>query len=364
MKAGIIKNMTEKSQHPPGNQQISVSEESDRISSLNPDSSHSKRSYFDLIKLLRPHQWTKNLFCLAGVIFGGRLFQPHAIALAVVTVILFSIMASAVYIFNDIQDFERDRRHPKKRFRPIASGKVSIKTAVLIALFFATLSLVSAYHLGVPTFTCIVLYGINNIIYSLALKNVPLFDVGCIAFGFVLRLLAGIYALDDIPTAWITLCTFSLTLFLGFAKRRTELLALLSHPMHQQLRDYQENLSVQNPQPDYLKLFYQRGHVNKQRPVLAQYTLPFLDSLLNSTATLTLMCYALFTIASGKNPSLVITVPIVYYAVMHYKWMVTVLAIGEEPDRILLEDNVTKLSVIIWFITYLGIVYFDIRLFI
>lgn len=359
--------MTEKSQQSSEKKQASVPEESEMMFDPYSSPSNSKRSYLDLIKLLRPHQWTKNLFCFAGVIFGGRLFQPHAIALAVITVVIFSAIASAVYIFNDIQDFERDRRHPKKRFRPIASGKVPIPTAIYIALFFATLSLVGAYHLGWLTFTCVVLYAINNIAYSLALKNIPLFDVGCIAFGFVLRLLAGIYALGDIPTAWITLCTFSLTLFLGFAKRRTELLALLSHPLHQELRDYQEN-SVQNLQQTshryYLKLFYQRGQVNKQRPVLSQYTLPFLDSLLNSTATLTLMCYALFTIASGKNPSLVITVPIVYYAVMHYKWMVTVLAVGEEPDRILLEDHVIKLSLIIWLIAYLAIVYLDIRLFI
>ncbi len=358
--------MTEKSHNPSGKKQVDVPEEPDMMSDPYSSASNSKRSYLDLIKLLRPHQWTKNLFCFAGVIFGGRLFQPHAIALAVITVIIFSAMASAVYIFNDIQDFEQDRRHPKKRFRPIASGKIRIKIAFFIALFLATISLVGAYHLGLPTFTCILLYAINNIVYSLTLKNILLFDVGSIAFGFVLRLLAGIYALGDIPTAWITLCTFSLTLFLGFAKRRTELLALLSHPMHQQLRDYQENSSnlQQTSHRYYLKLFYQRGHVNKQRPVLSQYTLPFLDSLLNSTATLTLMCYALFTTASDKNPSLVITVPIVYYAVMHYKWMVTVLAIGEEPDRILLEDHVIKLSLIIWLIAYLGIVYFDIQLFI
>ena len=360
--------MTDKSQHPPKKQPVSVPKAPDLMSDVYSDPFHSQRSNFALIKLLRPHQWTKNLFCFAGVIFGGRLFQLDAIAQGAITVVLFCAIASAVYIFNDIQDFERDRRHPKKRFRPIASGQVRIKTAVLIAIFLATLALLGAYHLGWQTFTLVLLYAINNIIYSTGLKNVLLFDVGCIAFGFVLRLLAGIYVLGDMPTAWIVLCTFSLTLFLGFAKRRTELLALLSHPMHQELRDYQESSSIQNPlstlHRSYLKLFYQRGHVNKQRPVLAQYTLPFLDSMLNSTATLTVMCYALFTIISDKNPSLVITVPIVYYAVMHYKWMVTVLAIGEEPDKILREDHGIKLSLIIWLIAYLTIVYCDIRLFI
>lgn len=347
---------------------ISLSTKPSEISDFETSSEDQHRWGSQVFKLLRPHQWTKSFFCLAGVIFGERLLEPQSIALGCLTVVLFSAMASAVYVFNDIQDVERDRKHPKKRFRPIASGKVPVKTALCIGLFLATFSLVGASHLGWATFTCILLYAVNNIFYSLYLKNQPLFDVGCIAFGFVLRLLAGIYALGDVPTAWITLCTFFLTLFLGFAKRRSELLTLINQSLDS------ESTAKSEPEIEphetslinrhYLQLFYQRGKVNKQRPVLAHYTLPFLDSLLNSTATMTIMCYALFTILSGKNPSLVMTVPIVYYAVMHYKWMVTVLAIGEEPDRIVLQNQVIKLSLIIWLIAYLAIVYLDIHLFI
>ena len=306
------------------------------------------------IKLLRPHQWTKNLFCVAGLLFGGRLLEPQSILLSGLTVIFFSIMASAIYIFNDIQDRKRDRLHPKKKYRPIASGQVSIKMGLAIAVSLAILSILGGNLLGIPTLICILLYAINNIFYSLKLKNLPLFDVNCIAFGFVLRLLAGIYALGDMPTAWIVLCTFFLTLFLGFSKRRSELLALLHRDSHQ---------NSLNSEPSYLNLFYQRGRKNKQRPVLSEYTLPYLDSLLNSTATMTIMCYALFTITSGKNPSLVITVPIVYYAVMHYKWLVTVLAEGEEPSRILIQDNTIKLSLFLWLTSYLAILYFNIHLF-
>ena len=320
-----------------------------------------------LIKLLRPHQWTKNLFYLAGLLFGGRLLEPQSILLSILTVIFFSAMASAIYIFNDIQDRERDRQHPKKKYRPIASRQVSIKTGLAIAFCLITVSLLGAYSLGIATFICVLLYAINNIIYSLKLKNLPLLDVSCIAFGFVLRLLAGIYALGDMPTAWIVLCTFFLTLFLGFSKRRSELLSLL-HLQNNQETFYSEtslqpDLKSPNSEPSYLELFYQRGSKNQQRPVLSQYTLPYLDSLLNSTATMTIMCYALFTIQSGKNPSLVITVPIVYYAVMHYKWLVTVLADGEEPSRILIQDPTIKLSLIIWLISYLVILYFNIHLF-
>lgn len=314
--------------------------------------------FFALIKLLRPHHWIKNSFCFAGLIFGGRLLEVQAISLACLTFFMFSIAASAVYIFNDIQDIKRDRCHPKKKFRPLASGQINIKVAGLIAILLTITAYYITAQLNIATLVCLLLYQLNNIAYSIKLKNIPLFDVSCIAFGFVLRLLAGIYALGDMPTAWITLCTFFLTLFQGFAKRRAELLSLLVQQSSSYPALEQEN------EPSYLKLFYRRGHVNLQRPVLSHYTLPFLDSSLNNTATMTIMCYSLFTITSGKNPSLVITVPLVYYAVMHYKRIVTVLETGEEPTQILLKDKTIQASLILWFILYLAIIYFDLKLFI
>ncbi|MBW4496353.1 MAG: decaprenyl-phosphate phosphoribosyltransferase [Oscillatoria princeps RMCB-10] len=285
-----------------------------------------------VLKLLRPHQWTKNLFCLAGVIFGGRLFQPAAIIIACAVVAIFSAAASAMYIFNDIQDIERDRQHPKKRFRPLASGKVSVSAAAFIALFLALVALTGAYYFGLATLACLALYVAVNFAYSLKLKHLPLLDVSCIAVGFVLRLLAGVYALGDKPTAWIALCTSFLALFLGFAKRRCELFDL-------------------------------GDKENSQRPVLSHYTVPYLDSLVNSTATMTVMCYALFTATSGKNPSLVVTVPVVHYAIMHYKHLVMVRAGAEEPDRIVLQDSRIKLSIVIWLISYLVIFYGNLHFF-
>jgi 4-hydroxybenzoate polyprenyltransferase len=311
-----------------------------------------------LIKLLRPHHWIKNGFCFAGLIFGGRLLEFQAFSLACLTFFMFSIAASAVYIFNDIQDIKRDRCHPKKKFRPLASGRVNLKVAGLIAILLTITAYLITAQLNIATLVCLLLYQLNNIAYSLKLKNLPLFDVTCIALGFVLRLLAGIYALGDMPTAWITLCTFFLTLFLGFAKRRAELLTLLAQ------KSSSHSALESDSEPSYLKLFYRRGHVNLQRPVLSHYTLPFLDSSLNNTATMTIMCYSLFTITSGKNPSLVITVPLVYYAVMHYKRIVTVLEIGEEPTQILLRDRMIQASLILWLILYLAIIYFDLTLFI
>lgn len=319
------------------------------------------------VKLLRPHQWTKNLFCLAGLLFSGKFLEPAAIAEAFLAVVMFSLMASSVYIFNDIQDLDRDREHPKKRYRPIASGKISVPVANALALFLIVVSLLIGYSLGMAVFTCLVLYAGLNLSYSLKLKHLALFDVNCIALGFVLRLLAGVYAIEVVPTGWITLCTFFLSLFLGFAKRRSELLGVLSNKMTQDFLERQEPAAIANQKPVselfFLQLFYQRGQANPQRPVLSQYTLPFLDSLLNSTATMTVMCYALFTAISGKNPSLIITVPIVHYAIMHYKHLVMVREGGEEPDRILIKDLRLKLSILIWLLSYFLITYTNISLF-
>jgi 4-hydroxybenzoate polyprenyltransferase len=284
-----------------------------------------------LFQLLRPHQWTKNTACLAGVVFGGRLGDWQAIAAALIAFVAFSFTASAMYIFNDLQDIERDRQHPKKKFRPLASGKVKVPVAIVTALILIAIAFFSVYSLSILSLYCLLIYVTINISYSLKLKHQALFDVGCIASGFVLRLLAGIYAVGDTPTAWITLCTFFLAMFLGFAKRRTELYEL-------------------------------QGKENLQRPVLAQYTVPFLDSLLNNAAVMAVISYAMFT-TTNKNPTLVLTVPIVQYAVMHYKYLIMVKQGTEEPDRILLSDRRISISILLWLICYVAIVYLDLKLF-
>jgi 4-hydroxybenzoate polyprenyltransferase len=350
--------MKERYQPKPGSASQTIVQDSESTAEYYPKPRSKSHYIVEWIKLLRPHHWIKNCFCFAGLIFGGRLLEAEALSSAFLTFFMFSIAASAVYIFNDIQDIKRDRCHPKKKFRPLASGRINVKIAGSVAIVLTVTACLITAQLNRATLLCLLLYQFNNIAYSLKLKNIPLFDVSCIALGFVLRLLAGIYALGDMPTAWITLCTFFLTLFQGFAKRRAELLTLLAQPASSHPALEQED------DPSYLKLFYQRGHVNLQRPVLSHYTLPFLDSSLNNTATMTIMCYSLFTITSGKNPSLVMTVPLVYYAVMHYKRIVTVLETGEEPTQILLRDRMIQACLILWFILYLAIIYFDLKLFV
>ncbi len=285
------------------------------------------------VELLRPQQMIKNLFCLAGVIFSGEFRNPDHILAAFEVFVSFCALSSAVYIFNDILDLRRDQSHSRKCNRPLPSGRVSIRGAIVLAVVMATLGFALGWTVGLPVTACLTLYLVNNVIYSAGLKHYAIIDVLCIAFGFLLRLLAGIYAVNVMPTSWIVLCTFFLTMFLGFSKRRAELAEML---------------------PDATTF---------QRPVLSKYTVQFLDYLINNTAVMTIVCYALFTTTSNKNPSLVITVPIVFFAIMHYKRMVMLFRVGEEPEYLLARDLRLHISLLIWLVTYIVVVFGELHLF-
>ncbi|HLY38905.1 MAG TPA: decaprenyl-phosphate phosphoribosyltransferase [Candidatus Binatia bacterium] len=273
------------------------------------------------LRLLRPHHWTKNFACLAGVLFSGKIGHPDAVADALATFLVFCAASSAVYALNDVLDRARDREHPRKRSRPVASGAIAVPAALAVATVLGVAAFAGAARLGAGATVCLAAYVVNNVAYSMMFKHVALFDVLSIALGFVFRLLAGVYVVNELPTTWITLCAFFLALFVGFGKRRAELAGLGAHD-------------------------------NARRPVLARYTLSYLDSLLNSSAVMTVMCYALFTTSSGKNPSLVVGVPIVFYAIMHYKRLVMLLDASEEPERVLLRDLPIQVSIALWLATY------------
>ena len=289
-----------------------------------------------VVRLLRPHQWTKNLLCLAGVAFSGRFLASAApIAInwpaslrALATLGVFCAASSAIYAFNDVMDRERDRRHPTKRNRPVASGAVSAALASTISVVLALVALAGAFLLGGDVLLLLALYVINSLAYTLRLKHVALLDVLSVAVGFVLRLLAGCYAVDVMPTSWIVLCTFFLATFLAAAKRRAELAAA----------GEDETL---------------------RRPVLAKYSVQYLDALVNNCAAMAVITYALFTIF--KNPTLVVTVPIVFYGIMHYKLAVMVRAQGEEPDRALLRDVRIQLAIVLWLVTFALVMYLELR---
>jgi 4-hydroxybenzoate polyprenyltransferase len=283
------------------------------------------------LRLLRPSHWTKNLTAFAGVVFGGRLGEPWAIAVDFAVFVVLCAASSAVYVVNDLCDVEYDRAHPTKRHRPIASGEVAVGTARALAAALAVGSVVASFFFGFGASLCVIAYLVLNLAYSFRLKHVFLIDVLCIALGFALRVLAGIYALGDLPTAWIVLCAFFLALFLGFGKRRTE------------IGDGASERDV--------------------RPVLENYDRGMLDSLLDGSAATAILTYALFTATSGKNPSLIVTVPIVWYAITYYRRLLETTGHGAEPEQILLRDRVIQTCVAVWLASFVVIAYGELHFF-
>lgn len=280
------------------------------------------------LRLLRPPHWIKNFVCLAGVLFYA---QYQSILPALLVTLAFTLVSCTVYIINDIFDIPRDRTHPKKMNRPLATGQISVASAWLAAVVLAISALLLAFLIQLPVGCCCASYLVINLAYTLKLKHLPVADAFCIAVGFVLRLLAGIYVLHLLPTTWLTLCTFFLSLFLGFAKRRAELVALEEHTPMQE-----------------------------RRPVLDHYSLSFLDGALDTSSALAILCYALFILLPSSlnhNPSLVVTVPFVVFIVLHYRRRLTHPKYRIEPNRIIYHDRVLQSCALLWLLTYVLIQY-------
>jgi 4-hydroxybenzoate polyprenyltransferase len=285
-----------------------------------------------LVLETRPHQWVKNLACFAGVIFSMQLFDATALGRSMVGFVAFCLASSAIYLLNDFFDRERDRHNPRTARRPLASGELPIGLAAAAFVVLASLSVGLAWQLGEACLLTLLAYGGLNILYSLRLKRAVIADVMCIALGFVCRVVFGVYVVEVKPTAWVVLCMFFLALFLGFGKRRAE-------------------LAAQNREPA------------DARPVLRNYTAGFLDMVLAVSAALTILCYALFTVASQRNPTLVVTVVPVVYCVALYLLQVVVHGRGEAPDRLLLSDRRIWAGVGVWLALCVTILYTDLRLF-
>lgn len=282
----------------------------------------------------RPTHWVKNLSCLAGLVFSGRLFQGRAVAMAALAVAGFSLASSAVYLFNDVCDRGFDRLSPAKRGRPVASGLVPVGWALAGSAALAAAAFGSSLRISPVCAGLMVAYLGLGVAYSVRLKHAVLLDVGAIAFGFVLRVLYGVYAVGVLPTAWVVLCMFFLALFLGFAKRRGELRAA----------------GADDP--------------GSRRPVLAKYRTDFLDQLLVMTASMAVLCYALYT-ATGRqgNATLVVTVPLVTYGMTRYLLLVTVRGGGEAPERLLVTDAPLVATALLWLGLCVAILYNDVHIF-
>ncbi len=285
-----------------------------------------------LIRAMRPKQWTKNIIIYAGIVFDGQLLVWDSLMRVTLGFILLCLGAGAVYIINDLLDIERDRQHPKKKSRPLASGQLPIPVAIAAAIVLPVASLLIAV-LYSPRFAAILaLYIGLHVLYSFWLKHIVLLDLLAITAGYVLRVAGGVMVIEvDRFSPWLYTCTALLALFLAIGKRRQELLML-------------------------------GENADQLRPIFKDYNLPLLDELLRIVTTSTLLAYILYTIEApsillaGNNLAL-ITVPFVLYALMRYLYLIHVKGEGSAPDEVVLQDRPLLLAILLWGVSFVIILY-------
>ena len=270
------------------------------------------KKLFDLMRLMRPYQWVKNAFVFTGLLFGHAWHDPYLVMQVVMTFVAFCLVSSAIYTINDIVDLEQDQRHPKKCKRPLASGQVSISAAVILAVVLVVPGLVLAYGASPTVLIILIGYALMNIAYSLRLKHVVILDVFIIATGFMLRILAGTLGVGIPPSQWLLLCGLMVTLFLGFTKRRSEIIALTDDK-------------------------------NAHRKVLEHYSPVLLDKMIGITAAGLIMSYSLYTMNADtirihNTPNLIYTVPFVMYGVFRYIYLLHHQSRGGDPSHDLVRD--------------------------
>lgn len=279
--------------------------------------------FSDIIKTMRPRQWTKNLFVFAALVFSRRFLEPGDTLRVLGSFIIFCVLSGAVYIINDIVDREEDRRHELKRTRPIASGRLSCGTAALFAAVLAAASFVAAFSLGHSFGVVAACYFTLMIVYSFFLKHIVIVDVLVIASGFVLRAAAGGCVIHVVISPWLLICTILIALFLVLSKRRHELVLL-------------------------------EDNAANHRRTLLEYSPYLLDQMIAVVTSSTVMAYALYTMwprtIDEVSPYLYLTIPFVLYGIFRYLYLVHQKEKGGSPERLLLSDMPLMVDIILWII--------------
>jgi 4-hydroxybenzoate polyprenyltransferase len=283
-----------------------------------------------LLKTMRPKQWAKNVFLLAAIVFDRKLTNMDAMLHTILGVIIFSLVASVVYIVNDIADVEADRQHPTKRNRPIAAGKLSVRAAWAFASVLLMVAFPVAFWLS-PGFALItVLYLVLNLFYSKWIKHVVLLDIILLASLYVIRVAAGVALIDVVRfSPWIYIFTTFLALLMGTGKRRAELSEIADGP-------------------------------NAQRRVLDGYTLRFLDQLITLASGMTIITYSLYTFSAPnlpENHAMMLTIPFLMYGIFRYQYMLQVMGSGSAPEELVLSDRPLQISIALWGLAVLTVFY-------
>jgi 4-hydroxybenzoate polyprenyltransferase len=290
-----------------------------------------RASLSDWVALLRPAQSVKNLLVFAALIFSKHLFVAGSVARAVLAFASFCLVASASYVMNDVHDAESDRRHPSKRERPIAAGRIAPQAALLVAAALTAAGFGLAITLGPRFAWTLAGYAVLQMSYTFLLKNVVILDVMAIATGFVLRAVGGGVVIDVDVSPWLVICTFLLALFLGFSKRRHE------------VRLLEEDAAA-------------------HRPSLRDYSPYFLDQMISVVTASTVLAYAIYTVSPEvreklQTDSLYLTVPFVLYGIFRYLYLVHQREGGGNPTRELLTDRPLWVNVLCWIGTAIWLLY-------
>ena len=284
-----------------------------------------------LIESMRPKQWAKNGIIFAALVFDVQLFLARPFLRTLAGFVVLCLLSSAVYLFNDLADIDKDRLHPKKRLRPLASGRLSrnvaLAASVLLLLVSMPVSFVLDWRFGVVAAA----YLISNVLYSFWLKHVVIIDVLLLASGYVLRVAAGL-ALITVErfSPWLYICITLLALFMGFGKRRGELVLLGG------------------------------SGANSSRKVLQDYTLPFLDELINIVSTATIMAYSLYTFSAPNLPdnhAMMLTIPFVLYGIFRYLYLIHIKGEGGAPDELVLTDRPLQITFALWGLAAVAVLY-------
>lgn len=284
----------------------------------------------ELLRTMRPKQWLKNSLVFAGLVFGLRLFYVQDVIKASLAFVIFCAISSAVYLLNDLVDIEKDRQHPRKKFRPLASGKLKRGYAMVMLGLLVLVSLPSAFLLE-PYFGAVILtYFVVQIAYCFYLKNVVILDVFTLASGFVMRAVGGAVVIGVEVSPWLLVCTMLGALFIGLAKRRNELILLADG-------------------------------AGEHRAILKEYSSELVREMIAVVTSAVVVSYSLYTITYEKLPQnhfMALTIPFVLYGVFRYMYLVYRRDEGGSPEELLLKDVPLLVCVVLWGLSSMLILYF------
>ena len=296
---------------------------------------------------LRPRQWPKNGAVLLALVFALELANPAPLLRAVTAALLFCLLSGAVYVVNDLRDAEKDRLHPRKRHRPIASGRLSPAVAVAAAIVLAAVALAGGFALTTAFGWILTGYLALQALYIAVLKQLVILDVLTLAMGFVLRAVAGAVVVGVPISPWLYVCALLLALFLALGKRRQELVSLTAAEA--------EASGVEAAEV---------GLAQRHRPALEQYTVGLLDQLIQVVTTCLVLAYGLYTFSAEnlpRNHAMMLTVPFVLYGLFRYLYLVHVRGEGGAPEEVLLREPGIAACVVLWGAAVVAILYLSPR---